>query len=60
LWDWLVNSNPIARMILGKLNLTKEQTAVIRQTLDRLVRERSAGSGTAVLISPINIGIGTK
>ena len=60
LWDWLVNSNPIARMILGELNLTKEQTAVIQQTLDDLVRERAAGSGTAVLISPINIGIGTK
>jgi ubiquinone/menaquinone biosynthesis C-methylase UbiE len=60
LWDWLVNSNPIARMILGELNVTKEQTAVIQQTLDDLVRERAAGSGTAVLISPINIGIGTK
>jgi hypothetical protein len=33
---------------------------VIQQALDDLVRERAAGSGTAVLISPINIGIGTK
>jgi len=60
LWDWLVNSNPIAGMILAELNLTKEQTAVVQQALERLVHERSAGSGAAVLTNPINIGIGTK
>jgi ubiquinone/menaquinone biosynthesis C-methylase UbiE len=60
LWDWLVNSNPIAGMILAELNLTKEQTAVIQQALERLVRERSGRSGPAVLTNPINIGIGTK
>jgi len=60
LWDWLVNSNPIAGMILAELNLTKEQTAVVQQALERLIRERSGGSGPAVLTNPINIGIGTK
>ena len=60
LWDWLVNSNPIAGMILAELNLTKEQTAVVQQALERLVRERSGGSGPAVLTNPINIGTGTK
>jgi ubiquinone/menaquinone biosynthesis C-methylase UbiE len=60
LWDWLVNSNPIAGMILAELNLTKEQTTVVQQALERLVRERSGGSGPAVLTNPINIGIGTK
>ena len=59
-WDWVMNSNPIAGMMLGQLNLTKEQLAVIRQAMDDSIRERAAGSGTAVLISPINIGIGTK
>lgn len=59
-WDWVMNSNPIAGMILGQLNLKKEQIAVIQQAMDGLIRERAAGSGTAVLISPINIGIGTK
>jgi ubiquinone/menaquinone biosynthesis C-methylase UbiE len=59
-WDWVTNSNPIAGMILGQLNLNKEQLAVIQQAMDDLVRERAAGSGTAVLISPINIGIGMK
>jgi hypothetical protein len=29
LWDWLVHSNPIVGMVLGELNLTKEQTAMI-------------------------------
>ena len=60
LWDWLVNSNPIAGMILAELNLTKEQTAVVQQALERLIRERARGSGLAVLTNPINIGIGTK
>ncbi len=60
LWDWLVNSNPIVGMILAELNLKKEQTAVVQQALERLVRERSGGSGPAVLTNPINIGIGTK
>jgi ubiquinone/menaquinone biosynthesis C-methylase UbiE len=60
LWDWVTHSNPIVGTILGPLNLNKEQIAVIQQALEDLVRERAAGSGTAVLISPINIGIGTK
>ena len=60
LWDWLVNSNPIAGMILAELNLKKEQTAVVQHALERLVCERSGGSGPAVLTNPINIGIGTK
>jgi hypothetical protein len=55
-----VNSNPIAGMILAELDLTKEQTTVVQQALERLVRERSGGSGPAVLTNPINIGIGTK
>ena len=56
----MVNSNPIAGTILGELNLTKEQTAMVQQALDGMVRERSGGSGPAVLTNPINIGIGTK
>jgi hypothetical protein len=56
----VTNSNPIVGMMLGQLNLNKEQIAVIQQALDDLVRERATGSGTAVLISPISIGIGTR
>ena len=60
LWDWLTNSNPIVETVLAEVNLTKKQAAVVQQALDRMVRERAGGSGTAVLTAPINIGIGTK
>ena len=60
LWDWLTNSNPIAEAVLAEVNLTKEQTAVVQQSLDRMVRERVGENGIAVLTAPINIGVGTK
>jgi ubiquinone/menaquinone biosynthesis C-methylase UbiE len=59
-WDWLVHSNPIVGMVLGELNLTKDQIGVVKKDLERQVRERAGGSGPAVLTNPINIGIGTK
>ncbi|MGD9562545.1 MAG: class I SAM-dependent methyltransferase [Pyrinomonadaceae bacterium] len=59
-WNWIMNSNPIPGSILGQLNLDDEQISMVRMTIDELVRERAAGSGTAVLTSPINIGIGMK
>jgi SAM-dependent methyltransferase len=60
LWDWLVHSNPIVGSILAELSLTDEETMVVREALERLVRERSGSSGPAVLTNPINIGVGTK
>jgi hypothetical protein len=60
LWDWLVWSNPIVEMVLGSLNLTNGERGVIQQALEKMVRERSGGSGPAVLTNPIHIGIGTK
>ncbi len=60
LWEWLTNSNPIVGMVLAELSLTNDQTAVVQQALDEMVRKRSGGSGPAVLTNPINIGIGTK
>jgi hypothetical protein len=60
LWDWLVSSNPIAEGVLGELDLTTDERSEIRDALEPMVRERSGGSGRAVLTSPINIGIGTK
>lgn len=59
-WDWLVHSNPIVGMVLGELNLTKDQIDVVKKDLKRQVRERAGGSGPASLTNPINIGIGTK
>jgi ubiquinone/menaquinone biosynthesis C-methylase UbiE len=58
IWNWMLGSNPIAGMILGEL--TDEQQATIRQVLDGMLRERSAGHGPAVLTAPLNIGVGTK
>jgi ubiquinone/menaquinone biosynthesis C-methylase UbiE len=58
LWDWVTNSNPIARMLIA--DLTQGQRSGVRKSLDDMVRERSGGSGLAALINPVNIGIGTK
>lgn len=60
LWDWLIWSNPIVEMVLGELNLSSDERQIIRRALETLVRERAAGSGSAWLTNPINIGIGTK
>jgi ubiquinone/menaquinone biosynthesis C-methylase UbiE len=58
MWDWVVNSNPIGAMLVA--DLTEEQEAVVQQVLDGMLRERSEGSGPAVLTDPNHIGIGTK
>lgn len=60
MWDWLMNSNPIPRQILDELQLTTGQTTQIQRALEEMVRERAGGNLTAVLTSPINIGIGIK
>ena len=60
MWNWLVNSNPIAGEILAELDLTDDQTAAVRERLGELVSERARGGGPAKLSSPINIGVGTK
>ncbi len=58
MWDWVLNSNPLAEMVIT--DLTQQQRAEIRQALDGMLRERSGGSGRAVLTNPVHIGIGTK
>ena len=60
LWDWLTNSNPIVEAVLGELKLSDDQITLVRDTLDRLVRERAGGAGPAILTNPINIGVGVK
>lgn len=61
LWDWIVSSNPIAEMILtGLLELTQSERGVVRQTLEKMVRERAGTDVAALLTNPVNIGIGTK
>jgi ubiquinone/menaquinone biosynthesis C-methylase UbiE len=60
LWDWLLNSNPVAGAVVAGLKASGEQLAAIRQALERLVRERAGGSGRAILTVPVHIGVGTK
>ncbi|MGI9120273.1 MAG: SAM-dependent methyltransferase, partial [Acidimicrobiales bacterium] len=58
MWDWVTNSNPIAQHLIGDLD--EDQRATLRQVLDGMLRERSAGDVPAVLTGPVNIGVGTK
>jgi len=61
LWEWLVWSNPIVELVLSEmLSLTNEERDVVKQTLDRMVRDRASGGSVAKLSSPVNIGVGTK
>ena len=57
-WDWVVNSNPIAVTLIA--GLTEEQRAEVRRVLHGMLRERSGGSGPAILTAQVNIGVGTK
>jgi SAM-dependent methyltransferase len=58
MWDWVLNSNPIAGMIVG--DLTPGQQATVRQVLGRMIRGRAGGHGPVVLTAPLNIGVGQK
>ena len=58
LWDWVLNSNPIAGHVVADLH--DEQRADVRRALDGMVRERAGTGDEAVLSGPVNIGIGTK
>ena len=58
LWDWLMNSNPIAGAVVA--DTTKEQRIAAQEALDEMLRKRAGDSGPAVLIQPVHIGIGTK
>ena len=57
MWDWIVNSNPLATMLVA--DLTDAQEGAVREALDRMLRERAGGRGTAVLTDPNHIGVGT-
>lgn len=58
LWDWLMNSNPISGMLIA--DTTEEQRAAARDAMEGLIRERAGDGDTAVLTSPVHIGVGTK
>ena len=54
MWDWCLNSNPVAGMVVA--DLTEEQKADARAVLDGMLRERSGGNGAAVLTDLVHIG----
>ena len=58
MWDWVLHGNPIPGMLVA--DLTEDQQTRLRQILDGMLRERSAGNGRATLTNLVNIGIGTK
>jgi ubiquinone/menaquinone biosynthesis C-methylase UbiE len=58
LWGLLMSSNPMGPQLV--INLTDEQRATVKEVLDRMLRERSGGKGSAILNLEVNIGIGTK
>lgn len=57
MWRWLVNSNPIAGMLIADLD--DEQRAQVRRTLDGMLRERAGDGGLATLTNRVHIGAGT-
>lgn len=57
-WNWLINSNPVVAIIVDEV--AAGQHALLRDTLERLIRERAGGGDTAVLTARLNIGWGTK
>ncbi len=54
-----MSSNPIVDCVLSPRKLTNNETDVVRQTLEAMVRDRASGD-RAALSNPINIGIGTR
>jgi ubiquinone/menaquinone biosynthesis C-methylase UbiE len=58
LWDWCLGGNPIPGALVA--DFTDDQHEDMIQVLDRMIRERSADKGSAVLTAPLNIGVGTK
>jgi ubiquinone/menaquinone biosynthesis C-methylase UbiE len=60
LWNWLLGSNPIVESVLTDVHISREERSAIERALDGFVRERARSAPTAVLTSPINIGVGTK
>lgn len=57
-WTWMLNSNPIVRMILSEISA--QDQAAVRQVLDGMISERAGGEGTAVLTAGLNIAFGWK
>ena len=60
LWEWIIWSNPIVESVLACLSLGEADRALVRQALERQVRERAGGAGAAVLENAVHVGWGTR
>lgn len=60
LWEWLMWSNPIVEMVLSTLSLTSDEGEVVRETLEKMVRDRAGRNNIAKLSNPVHIGLATK
>jgi hypothetical protein len=58
MWYWVINSNPIAVEMIT--NLTEDQRARIRSSLDVVLHDRRDGNDVGVLKSAVHICVGTK
>jgi SAM-dependent methyltransferase len=58
LWDWCLGSNPIPGMLAA--DLSDEQKAAVKRSLEATIRDRADDAGVATLTAQLNIGIGTK
>ncbi len=58
LWDWLLGSNPLATMMTT--DLSQDQVVIVQNAMETMIRQRAAGSGSAILTNPCHIGVGTK
>ena len=59
-WDWMVYSNPITKMILDEVGVKEADRAKMRSSLHMMIREREDVRGVAVLTASLNIGWGRK
>ena len=57
MWNVVTSSNPIGAGMVA--DLTERQRVAVQGHLDGMLRQRSGGSGPAVLTNVVNIGIGT-
>lgn len=57
-WRAFVNSNPIGAMLVADLDDAQQDE--VRQVLDRMLRERSGGTRSAVLSNEVIVGIGRR
>lgn len=60
LWEWLLNSNPVAQQLIAGLSMSERQKEIIHESLDLMIRERAVGSDVAILMNQIHRGIGKK